>query len=439
MTSFATVDRVPTSFEVLPNGIFIELGRKERNGEVGFIARRGDRYGIVSCVECYGKRYIPVSESPTVLSALRLPTRAAPYASTRELFSDVCKLLNEYSDLPEPFVSKVAYFIFGTWLVERLSIAPLLSIAAPGTASRTALLYLLGLLCRHSFFVTAENPAGLWTLPMYLRPTLLLDVGELTTPVRKFLRASHAQGVHFLAKGQARELYCAKAVCSPEPLRDSLLASSALQISFLSANREVPALTEEAGERIADEFQAKLLMYRAQNYFKARPLNFERSGLIAPTQCLAGSLAACIIDDPKLQADLVPLLHQQEEEFQAERSLGLETLILEVLLNCCHEDGRSTVRAAEVAEMANQVLAQRGETLQISPETVGRRLKSLGLRTEPIGTRGNGLWLLSTTRRTIHNLAGEYGVGPCSHCSPSLNRKLEPDHRPSDGNMLPQP
>ena len=41
------------------------------------------------------------------------------------------------------------------------------------------------------------------------------------------------------------------------------------------------------------------------------------------------------------------------------------------------------------------------------PEMVGRRLKSLGFRTESIGSRGNGLWLLCEIRTTIHKLARE--------------------------------
>jgi len=107
-----------------------------------------------------------------------------------------------------------------------------------------------------------------------------------------------------------------------------------------------------------------------------------------------------------------------------ERSAGLESVILEALVCCCHEGGRSTVRGAELAEISNAVLARRGESLRISPETVGRRLKSLGFRTEPIGSAGNGLWLLGPVRATAHKLAREYEVqqdamNGCTYCSGS--------------------
>jgi len=419
--SSTTTDLIPTACEVLPNGMILDLVREEGNGAVGFLTQDGDRYRIVSRFEYEGKTYVPVSADPTILSALRLPTRAASYTSTRELFDEIRKLLALYNDLPERFVSQIAYFIFGTWLVDRVPMAPFLSIVAPSTAPRGVLLQLLALLCRRSLLLTAENPAGLWTLPMHLRPTLLLDAAELSVPVQKFLRASNSQGIHFPRNGQALDLYCAKAVCSPEPLRNPSLASSALQISLAPTRQELPALSEEASHRIAEEFQAKLLMYRTKKYSHVRPPDFDVAGLTAPTQCLARSLAACIVDDDKLQAELVPLLRQQDREFQVERSAGLESVILEALLRCSHEGGRSTVRAAEVAEIANTVLARRGEILRISPETVGRRLKSIGFRTEPIGSGGNGLWLLGQVRATIHRLAREYGIqqdpmNGCTHC-----------------------
>jgi len=418
---------IPTAGEFLPNRGILELGREEGNSEVGFLARDGGRYRIVRSVEYDGKTYVPAPADPTVLGALRFPIRAASYSSTRELFDEIRKLLALYNDLPERFLLQIVYFIFGTWLVDRAPIAPFLSIVAPATASRGVLLQLLALLCRHSLLLTAENPAGLWTLPMYLRPTLLLDAAELSVPVQKFLRASSSQGMHFPRLGQTLDLYCAKAVCSPEPLRDSSLASLALQISLAPTRRELPALSEEASHQIAEEFQAKLLMYRSKTYSHVRPPDFDVAGMTAPTQCLARSLAGCIVDDYKLQAGLVPLLRQQDQEFQVERSAGLESVVLEALLCCSHEGGRATVRAAELAEITNTLLARRGEILRVSPETVGRRLKSIGFRTEPIGSGGNGLWLLGEVRATIHKVARDYGVqqdpvNGCTHCGGSNDK-----------------
>lgn len=420
MNNVANAHLIPTAFEVLPNGTVLELARKGPTGEVGFLARHEELYRVVDCVECGDKTYIPVVEHPTVFAALRLPTSAASYGSTRELFDEIRKLLAQYSDLPEASLSKITYFIFGTWLVDRVTIAPFLSIVAAPTAPARPLLELLGLLCRHSLLLTAENPAGLWTLPTHLRPTLLLDAAEVTVSVQRFLRASNSQGIHFCRKGRALDLYCAKAVCSPEPLRDPALAVSALQVALRPAVRELPVLSEEASHRVAEEFQAKFLMYRATKYSNIRSPALDVTDLTTSTQYLARNLGACVADDSNLQADLVTLLHEQDHELQGQRNGGWESLILEALLACCHEPGRSSLRSADVAEIANAILRSHGETLCISSEMVGHRLKALRFRTEAIGSSGRGLWLVPETRATIHRLAQEYGVQQysegCAHC-----------------------
>lgn len=68
--------------------------------------------------------------------------------------------------------------------------------------------------------------------------------------------------------------------------------------------------------------------------------------LTAPARNLARSLMACIVDDDKLQGGLLRFLHEQDQESQLERRSGLESVILEALLSCCHEKGRSAVRVA---------------------------------------------------------------------------------------------
>jgi hypothetical protein len=419
---------IPTTWEVLPDGTILDLARRAGDGEIGFLARDGNQFGISSRVEYDGTTYVPAPGDPTILGALRFPRGAEPYGSARELFDEIAKLIALHNDLPERFLLQVVYFIFGTWFADRLPIAPFLSIVASATAPCGVLLELLELLCRRSLLLTVENPAGLWTLPMHWRPTLLLDAAELSVPVRKFLRASQSQGIRFPRNGQALDLCCAKVVCSPEPLRDAPLANLALQISLAPARRELPALSEEASQRIADEFQAKLLMYRFREYSHVSPPDFDVAGLTVPTQCLARSLASCIVGDANLQAGLLPLLRQQDQEFHVERSAGLEAVILEALLRCCHEEDRSNIRAGELAEVTNKILAKRGESLRISPETVGRRLKSLGFHTEPIGSGGNGLWLLGGVRVTIHKAALEYGVlqEPVKGCAYCLGPNSEP-------------
>ena len=58
----------------------------------------------------------------------------------------------------------------------------------------------------------------------------------------------------------------------------------------------------------------------------------------------------------------------------------------------------------------NTLLRDRGDTLEVSPETVGWTLRALGLHTRFITGGRKGLLLLDDVREKIHDLAAAYGV-----------------------------
>jgi hypothetical protein len=77
-----------------------------------------------------------------------------------------------------------------------------------------------------------------------------------------------------------------------------------------------------------------------------------------------------------------------------------------------------------VADIVNTIWAKRGEGRQVKPESVGWKLRTLDLRTEPIDGVGKGLRLCEAVRARIHSLAQAYRVPSlrqaareeCSHC-----------------------
>jgi hypothetical protein len=413
-----------TAGGLFPDGTLVELVRKDESGALGLLKWDGTSATLVDDIWYKGRNYIPISLDPTVLRAMRFPSRTMPYGSTRELFTAVCKVITRFNDLAERFVLQVGYFTLGTWLVDRVPVAPFLSIVAPPTAPSLPLLQLLALLCRRSLLLGEVSPAGFCTLPVHLRPTLLVDAVELGAPVQRLLRASNSQGAYVPRGGKALDLYCPKVVCSQEPLDDPSLIGLALQIALAPTSQRLPVLDGQVSAQVAEEFQAKLLHYRLTNHGNVCTPEIDVQGLTAPTQGVARSLAACVVGDEELQSGVVPLLLQQDREIQVELSAGLQSILLEALLFCCHDGNRSSVRAAELAEITNTILAGRGQGLQISAGTVGWKLKSLGFRTEAIGSGGKGLYLLDEIRTRIHTLARNYAVpsvekgsaNQCPHC-----------------------
>ncbi len=262
-----------------------------------------------------------------------------------------------------------------------------------------------------------------------LRPTFLLDEPNLSRRAERLLYATNNCGRFALRNGRITEVFSAKVICSREPLRDALLASQALQITLSPAGRQVSFLEPRVCERIADEFQSKLLQYRLTSLRRIRTPQIDVSELTVPMQDVARAYVTSITDDEELQLGIVHL--QRDQDIYLDPSTELGSVILEGLLFCCHSEGRSKVLSGELADIVNTIWEKRGEGRETTPESVGWKLRALDLRTEPIDGAGKGLRLTEAVRARIHSLRDAFRVpslrqaaqGGCPHCKVAFGKK----------------
>ena len=206
------------------------------------------------------------------------------------------------------------------------------------------------------------------------------------------------------------DTFCARIVFAPEPLRDPASAGFPLELVLPPTREYVPPISASEAERIATEYQAKLLRYRLLNRAKVRAPTFDMKQFTVPMQELAYSLAASITDDDKLQSEIVPFLKPLDHEILVDRESLLQAIVLEVLLAQCHSTNDKDFPVTEMTGYVNTVLRGRGDMREVSPETVGWTLRALGLHTGFITGGKKGLSLLNDVREKIHDLAAAYGV-----------------------------
>ncbi len=89
-------------------------------------------------------------------------------------------------------------------------------------------------------------------------------------------------------------------------------------------------------------------------------------------------------------------------------STGIEAVTLEATLNLCHA-GKPQILVAEIATEVNRIAKDSGERLDYSAETIGHKLKKIGLSTRRLGKAGKGLAMDQATMTRVHELAGVYG------------------------------
>jgi len=400
---------VHTGGEVFSDSSVLELIQGQKDG-LDLLSWNGKSAKMAGQFVREAETFVPLCIDPSILRAMRFPSKTAKYGSTRKLFAEITSLIARATQVGDSVVLPLAFFVFATWLADCLPVAPFVWMMSPPTTTAAPLRQLLSLLCRRAFFLSDISSARFQSLPMDLHPTLLGEVFQPTQRVLNMLHASTRHGTFVTAGGKAVDAYCSKIIFAREPLRDPARAGYPFETVLPPAREYVPPMSASEAERIASEFQAKLLQYRLFNWAKVRAPAFDMNQFTVPMREVAYSLAASITDDNELQAQIVPFLQPRDREIRADRASLLPAIVLEVLLARCHGNNDKNFPVTEMTGYVNTVLRGRGETLEVSPERVGWTLRILGFHTGCLTGGRKGLLLLNDVCEKIHDLAAAYGV-----------------------------
>ncbi len=423
----ATADRrspIETGGELFADGASIELILDAETERLNLLLSDGENHSVGPRVEYGGRVYVPADLDRSILRALTWPTKRMPYGSTEQLFTALRDLLTNHG-FPTEVALSTTYDVFATWFPECLPAAPCLVIAGPRPEANL-LLQLLGCLVRHALPLAEVSRAGLCSLPMDLHPTLLIDLEHVSPSTRRLLSASNNPNAYVPRNEALVNLYCAKAIYRGDSLGDDVFSDAALRINLAPSRGRLPILDAKTQQEIATKLQSQLVAYRCRNVAKVRESQFDLPGFASVTRILARVLGGCIVDAPELQAGLVPLLEEQEQEIRAARWVDLRCVVIEALLYHCHHSQKESVHVGEIAFVVNTILKGRGETVQLEAKEVGGIVRSLGLSPKR-DTKGWAIRLTDEVRRRIHRLARDFdvsavreGVAMCPHCSEIL-------------------
>ena len=439
-------------FRVLSDARIVELVRDSIDPrKVRLLLWKDGEAEIHNSFKHSGKEVIPPRLDASLLEAVRLPAGIAPCDSTPVLFEELWACLSQYVDMAEESLRLTCVFILYTWFQDVFPIAPYLWIIGPYGAGKTTLLALLHCLCRRGITVSDFTPAALYALPGTIRPTLLIDEFEMGSGARgrdllRLLRTGTTSNGHVFRGSKLYETFCAKVIASRQGPEDAALASRAIFVSLRPTHKALPPLDNSILDKIAAQFQPRLLDYRLRHYPEAA-VSFacEVPDYTPRMKDLARALAVPLLGNARLQAQLFSVLRTQDNEARLNRYGEREWAVTAALYADCHRSG-SYITAGDLACTVATVLAENGETYCLAARAVGEILRSLGLRTEQLGNQGRGLRLTQAVVRQIHELArdlglnrsdilhwitveGGYGGYPCSLCT-KLGLMVRADGQP---------
>jgi hypothetical protein len=393
---------------------------RRKNGELAIIKMQNGRGQSGASVTHNHRIYRVPDLMGTPFSSIPLPQeQPQKYGSSGELFQAVNLLFKEHASCSEPATRLLTYWVLATWFADCFALAPCLVITGPPWEA-DLLLLLLSYVCRFPLLLAAIGPGAFGSLPMEFTPTLLLREPELNKRMASLLRASTRRSYLTVGSGGVRDLYCAKAVYVGEHGELEMLGPHTIHVELTLNSESAPRSSRLPSWQEVLTLQDRLFNYRMA--CSARVVNSDFDVAFTPDiRAVAQVFGACILDDPKLRAELVPLLAPHHEQRLRRRS-DLESTVLQALLLHCHEE-KDKIFVREITKTVNQIHKDRGERLEATAEQVGHKLKSLGLFTRRLGSAGRGLELDQQTQALVHERAeAQQLLSPdetdeeCQHC-----------------------
>ena len=372
---------------------------------------------MVPSIEHAGTLYVPPDPMQALHSQIILPDGVRPCREPAALIADIVETLAKFIEADRELLVLLASVVLCTWFPDCFEAAPYVWIVGPLGSAKTKLLKLLSCMCRRALLVGDVRAGSFYTLTDSYNPTLLVDELDLddrtSADILRLLRTGTVAGVPAVRNGKLFSTYGLKIIASRDVPRDAALLSRCVIVSMLPSRKETQTLDDIAMRQIAQQFQPELLMFRFTNYSSVKNFRLPSSALQDFTSRLkqvALALVASIRGDADSEAIVLSALRERDRAAKIERALEPEWLTEENLFRLIHEGPIHSILVGGIAASINEKLKFRGEDFRISARKVGSVLKSLGLKTETLGSLGRGLLFAPATRRQIHGVARQLGI-----------------------------
>jgi hypothetical protein len=372
---------------------------------------------MVPRIEDAGTLYVPPDPMQALHAQIILPDGVRACRGPAALIADIVETLAKFIEADRELLVLLASVVLCSWFPDCFEAVPYVWIVGPLGSAKTKLLKLLSCMCRRALLVGDVRAGSLYTLTDSYNPTLLIDELDLddrnSVDTLRLLRTGTVAGVPAVRNGKLFSTYGLKIVASRDVPRDAALLSRCVIVSMLPTGKETLPLDDIAMREIEQQFQPEMLMFRFMNHSRVKsfrlPSNAQQDFTPRMKQ-VALALVAPIQDDTESRSIVLSALRERDRDAEIERSLEPEWLAATILFELVHERSIHSILVGGIASSINVKLKFRGEDFRISARKIGAVLKSLGVRTESLGSLGRGLLFTPAMKRQIHAVARHLGI-----------------------------
>jgi hypothetical protein len=363
--------------------------------------------------------FVPMEEDELTCN-VRFSQSYGGFVSLGMLLQEIDSFFSLCLDLNAGHRFLLACFVLSTWIVDRLPIAPILSVVGPSQSGKTTVLNALSLLCRRSLVTSEISSAAFKRVCDRFIPTLLIDNTETTGQERRvihLLRSGVSPGPMDPRGTQSYRTYGSKIISWTELPDDNTVNSQSIIIPMHESSRT--DLKRSAAPEIvslADKLQSNLSQYRHQNLNARQLPRIQGAENLSPRESdIYEALAIPIADEPKACVRLLECILQQRE-FHRVSLPPQHAAVLATLHRLIHlHPDQGTLPFSELKKSVNLNLERAGERFQVTAKAVGSALTRLGLFSGrnriSSGTVG---YVDYAARKRIHDLVSRHGVDDLS-------------------------
>lgn len=359
----------------------------------------------------------PINSSLIDNKIILLPSSIDNAITGEELDKKILFFIHHWLDIEEFSEQLCLAYVKMSWIYDRLSVVPYLRALGDYGAGKTRFIQTIGSLCYKPMFLAgATSDAYLFRVIELFKGTMVINELErvntdLSSQIVNILNNGYERGMGVgRIEGDKRtpvvyDVFCPKIVSSREPFGDLALESRIITNRLYPTSRnDIPFALDDSFWNEAEEIRNALLGYRFK-YIENQTRRYADPQMNQGKGGLAG-LAGLSLNEQKKQSlnDLEPRLRQtmfpllfvipedrMEEfikftkEYQKEaiedRGLALEGICAKTLFQLL-ETG-SEVSVKDLRKKINDELDS--DKFKITPQKLGKILKSLGLKTKPVG------------------------------------------------------
>lgn len=410
------------------DGVLLEMLYASETQSTSFAIWQNGQWAVMSdYTDPAGKHLVPYSPHNNLVKngVILFPSKPEEYGTDADLLHDIQSYIHRYVDVAPRFEQIASYYVLLSWVYDAFRELPYLRLRGDYGSGKTRFLLTVGALCYKPIFASgASTVSPLFHILDRFGGTLIIDEGDFRwsdekADMVKILNNGNVKGIPVLRNEQspttkefnprAFQVYGPKIVATRGYYQDQ-----ALESRFITEEMGGRPLRDDIPINLPDRYQDealhlrnKLLLFRFRNVHKKAPLNTLVNRRIEPRLNQIFVPLLSIIDDLGTRDALRALARSYHTELAAERGMGVEAQVLEIIRDVSQNADTKQVAVKEVTRIfAERFGNEYGHG--ISTKWMGGIVRrQLHLRTQ----KSNGVFVIPPTEQPkLKHLYERYGI-----------------------------